>query len=123
MAYQTRAHDDPRYVEIRYSGEVTPAEMRCAARAILALADRHGTYRVLADCAELSGGHSIIDLHDVADWLAADPARATLREAVVLPDAPEPNRKLAFWEMACVNRGLDVRAFASYREAVLWLCS
>jgi hypothetical protein len=123
MPYQTQAHDDPRYVEIRYTGDLTSAEMRTSARVIMDLADSHGTHRVLADCAGLAGGHSIIDLHDVAEWLAADPKRALVREAVVLPDAPGANEKVAFWEMACENRGLQVRAFTTHSDALTWLCA
>ena len=44
-----------------------------------------------------------------------------IREAIVLPLQPDAIEKVAFWETACINRGIHVRVFSDYRGALNWL--
>jgi hypothetical protein len=39
----------------------------------------------------------------------------------VLPVQPDVIEKVAFWETACINRGILVRIFADCQDALNWL--
>ena len=58
-------------VEIRFNGQLMPQELQTALEQSLASGQDHNTYRYLADGSELQGGHSIVDLYNRVDMLAA----------------------------------------------------
>ena len=123
MAWKTRMLDDPEAVETVYSGSVSPDELLAAGRATLALGTKHACRFVLADCRELTGGHSIVDLYALASELSEATAPSRLVEAVLLPDSPLAEDHVRFWETLGVNRGLNVRLFRDREEALRWLRS
>jgi hypothetical protein len=59
MSYRTRLNTDPLRLEATYCGVLTPRELEQAASEILALARENGTMLLLADCADVAGGHSV----------------------------------------------------------------
>lgn len=122
MPWHVRVHSDPPIIELALSGRLTPTELTEAARETLVLARQQSAPRVLGDCSALEGGHSVVDLYALAEWLAADSVGPRLREAVVIPDLSLVSDHVRFWETACRNRGIEVQAFNDRASALQWLC-
>jgi hypothetical protein len=104
-----------------YSGVVPGESLQAAVEATLALARRHRCWRFLGDLSSLEGGHSVVDLYDLARMAEAARLDGGFREAIVLPALPAATTEARFWETACRNRGLDVRVFPTVAEAKRWL--
>jgi hypothetical protein len=120
MNWKTSYHDTEKVVELVYSGAVSRSELSTSAAAVLEIARSHGANRVLADCSDMHGGHSIADLYFLSDWLLEVRA-IRIREAVVLPAEAASSELARFWETTCNNRGLRVRVFDHRETAQRWL--
>jgi hypothetical protein len=123
MAWDVDVPADVPIIETIYAGMLPRDELDAAARETMAQAHRHGRTLLLADCTQLAGGHSIFDLYHVAESFAADDIVHRLKEAVVLPQVPPPDRTFEFWVTTCENRGVEVRLFDDRVEALAWLLS
>lgn len=119
MPYRIRLLENPTYMEATYYGSITPAELVDAAKELLGQMTRHGTNTLLADCSEVTDGHSAFDLYALADWLSAFAPQ--IKEAVILPLFPLSSENARFWETTCRNRGLQVCIFNDRQEALTWL--
>jgi len=107
------------HAEATYSGTLTATDLKAAAGEIMALMQTGGTTRLLADCTDIKGGHSVFDLYELADWIKAQAPH--LREAVVLPSLDLAADHVRFWETTCRNRGIAVRVFNDRDTALRWL--
>ena len=107
------------HTEAIYSGTLTAADLKAAAGEIMALMQERGTTRLLADCTDIKGGHSVFDLYELADWIKAHAPH--LREAVVLPAIDLAADPVRFWKPPCRNRGIAVRIFNDRDAALRWL--
>lgn len=123
MAWSVIKHLEPRFVEAEYSGALSSAELEAVVRATLDAAVEIDTCLVLSDCTLVSGGHSSADLYFLAQAVRTMPLSTRLREAVVMPLAPEAQRQVRFWETTASNRGLAVRIFQDRASALQWLLS
>lgn len=112
-------HQNPRYVEPVFAGHFDSTELAAAAEQVVAAAIEHGTQRILADCTDLTGGHTIADLYAIAE--RTTPGRQQLREALLLPTSPPAAEYVRFWEDVCRNRGMAVRVFQDRAAALAWL--
>jgi hypothetical protein len=121
MAWTTRYLDDVGVVETVYCGYLSAADLRDAAFATLNLGKANGTHRFLGNCRDLTGSCSIVDLYSLAERVTSARRNALFREAMVLPELEAAAEDVRFWETACVNRGLDVRVFATRDGAIEWL--
>jgi len=63
MPWKTNYIEAKKYVELTYTGIVTPEELFMAFENSVRLSKEHNTLLYLADCLEMSGGHSVIDLY------------------------------------------------------------
>lgn len=120
MPWSLTLHEPEHFVEIIYQGTVNQTDLKKSAEDSLALARSHAVTRVLADCRELEGGHSMADLYFLSDWLVKMQAYK-LREAVLLPVSAMASDHARFWETTCINRGLNVKVFDSRDAALEWL--
>ena len=116
-----RSDATPPFIEARYHGRVTAEQLNEAATQIVAYLDCLAPLRLLADCTDLRGGHSVVDLYYTADWIARDPRLRDLREAVLMPSAGPQVHDGEFWANACGNRGINVRVFTDRAAALAWL--
>jgi hypothetical protein len=121
MPWSTSYRSDPAFVLIVYSGVIPPEALVEAATTTLALGRQHGTKRFLADCTALEGGHSIVDLYNLAKLLESVGIPVGTREAIVLPQLAAAADDVQFWETTCRNRGFIVRVFADVAPAMAWL--
>lgn len=121
MPWQSSFNPQLRHVEMKISGVVTRDELAAACDSAVSLVLKHGVLCVLTDCTGLEGGYTITDLYFLSERLAAKEQARQIREAVLLSLRPEIRGTIRFWETACINRGLKVRAFEHREEALSWL--
>lgn len=123
MSWSVSVDVATRTVTTVYAGVLSPAALADAVAATLEACRTHQFVRLLADCSQLEGGHSVLDLYDTAASLGAMPGVATLKEAVLLPAtaATVATDAVRFWETTATNRGIQVRVFADRAAAVTWL--
>ena len=121
MPWQVVYRADLQFVETSYRGNMLAEELRAAFDETVALGRTHNAQRYLGDCTALQGGHSIVDLYELAK-LMAGLVPPGFKEAVLLPQLTATLQDVQFWETACFNLGLLVRVFADRAAAVAWLC-
>lgn len=123
MPWQMIHHPQLGVIETLYSGELTPDELYAAAKAALSLGAEHSAWRFLGDCVGLQGGHSVVDLYGVLELLQAAGFTPSMREALLVPESPDAPmaEEIAFWQTACLNRGVEVRIFHERAAALDWL--
>lgn len=121
MPLKIELHPKHAFVEASFSGKLTADELSAAIHELLRFALAHDVFHLLADCTRLEGGHSLFDLYGMIGVLLESGHAHKIREAIVLPLQPEAIEKVAFWETACLNRGIHVRVFAAHQDAQNWL--
>lgn len=121
MPFQVNVQLVPGYVELIYQGQLSPDEVERSAIKSMVAARGNNLKKILADCSELLGGHSIIDLYGLIELFAADRTGPRIKEALIMPTLPVASDNVRFWETACINRGLDVRIFNDRESALEWL--
>lgn len=123
MPWSVSVDESTRTVTTVYAGVLSPGALRSAVEATLAACQAHQFVRLLADCSQLEGGHSVLDLYDTAASIGEIPGVAMLKEAVLLPPtaAVAAADTVHFWETAATNRGIQVRVFADRDAAMTWL--
>jgi hypothetical protein len=106
------------FLLVEFSGEFSvEAGKQCVDRMAEASV-KHGRPKVLLDCRKMTGDLSVFTRFHVAEYGATKGHQ--LRQfalvgdkEVVLPDK--------FAETVAVNRGMNMKAFTDFDEAVLWL--
>lgn len=121
MPWHITYQADTQIVETSYVGRLLPAELYAAVSQTIAAGRDHQARRFLGDCTALQGGHSILDLYELANLIIAL-RPGPIKEAVLLPQLAAIQEEVQFWETTCVNRGFNVRLFADKAAAVRWLC-
>lgn len=121
MPWEVIVHPDRPIVELRYIGLVSPTELNDSMTTTLRHLRSLGRSRVLGDCSKLEGGHSVVDLFAMVEALNASGVTGAMKEAVILPEADATATSIRFWETACYNRGMRVRAFGERAQALEWL--
>jgi hypothetical protein len=123
MPWNVQLSQDREYIGIRYYGTVTSDELTEALIAASTLAHSTKEYRFFADCSEMTGGHSIVDLYDLIRKYETNGISRIMREAVLLPQTPEAVPEVQFYETASFNNGYNVKLFSVREEALAWLCT
>jgi hypothetical protein len=121
MAWDIKASEKTGWIEVRYRGRVSSAELSAGCAETLRLAQETKRTRILADCSALEGGHSVVDLYTLAEGLAKSGTGRLLKEAVVLPRDPVAEQNVRFWQTTAQNHGLRVAVFPDRAGALAWL--
>ncbi|MBN8216450.1 MAG: STAS/SEC14 domain-containing protein [Spirochaetes bacterium] len=121
MPWKARLNGEPVFVELTYSGMVTPQDLLEALAAAGKLAQEGRTQRFLADLTTMIGGHSIAHLYELITLLEANGVDRAMKEAIVSPNLDGNQEQMRFYETACLNRGYRVRLFRARGEALAWL--
>jgi len=108
-------------LEVRYSGVLDQHELTEAFTAATELAQQSNVWRILADCTDLQGGHSVINLYEIVSKLAALEGSRSLREALVRPANSQVAELVSFYETTSLNRGMTMRTFDDRESAIEWL--
>jgi hypothetical protein len=121
MPWHAGVSPDHPIIETMYAGNLTPDELSDAVMETLSLIRAHDVMLLLADCTTLEGGHSISDLYGLADAVLKTGLAHRIKEAVLLPEIPDTEERVRFWETTCFNRGITVRIFDDRQKALDWL--
>ena len=121
MPWSLKLSEDARWMEWVLTGHLAASDLAEAIGALTGLAREHGIFLILCDASRLLGGHSIVDLFELASQLSSDAVYHAFREAVVLPHMPQISEDARFWETASINRGLTVKVFPDRPSALAWL--
>lgn len=120
VSWSIKLNSQYKIIELFYSGLVTPDELKGAFEEAISLSKREGIILFLADCTELVGGHTVIDLYlKVAQYASIN--LREMKEAVILPIHKSSVENVKFYETACLNKGFNVKIFGDTSEAVNWL--
>jgi hypothetical protein len=121
MPWQAKLVNDPPLVEMTYTGSVTANELHEALVAAASLSKSGKTFFFLADCTDMLGGHSFMDLYNLISLFDTHGIGREVKEAIILPAAETTQEATKFYEVACQNRGYNVRSFRERTEALSWL--
>lgn len=121
MAWKVEFLKDAGIIETVYAGLMATGELREAFDTTFRKARDHGARKFLADCRDLKGGHSVIDLYLLVEQLVSIDILRTLKEALLLPTGEAPSENVRFWETAARNKGFNVRVFVDRDVALEWL--
>lgn len=121
MPWNVTIDPTARFVETTFAGVLSPEELKAAVMATLHACQSRNMPLLLADCSTLEGGHSIVDLYEMASAVAASAVVGQLREAVLVPTTAVAADSVQFWETAAGNRGLTVQLFQDREGAMAWL--
>lgn len=121
MAWELSYLSEHGVVVTSYIGLIEQKALEEAVLTTIAMGQRYEAIRFLADCRNLEGGHSIVDLFDLVKMLDGMDLPLNVREAIVLPQLEAAASDVLFWETACRNRGINVRVFNCMEHALAWL--
>jgi hypothetical protein len=121
MPWQATLADNSAFVELIYSGNVGPKELQEALAAAADLSRRSKAALFLADCSSMIGGHSLMDLFHLISTFPENGINRLHKEAILLPENESAMENVRFFEVACQNRGFNVRSFRTRRDALAWL--
>jgi hypothetical protein len=111
-------YDKDEFVLVTYTGEFNvEAANRTIDRALQACKE-FGKTRLLLDCKNMIGALSVFDRFQVAEY--GQKLQGTMSKvAMVRPESQDPSDK--FTETVAVNRGVNLKLFTDFEEAVKWL--
>lgn len=122
MPWKLKLNENPKYIEVSYIDNITPAEFFEAFSSAISLAMESGTKVCLTDCTAMLGELSIMDLSGMIKVFESNEYIRETKEAVLLPSQAALSDNVLFYENACQNRGYNVRIFNDRETALLWLC-
>ncbi|CUW40673.1 protein of unknown function [Magnetospirillum sp. XM-1] len=123
MVWTAEALAQDGLIILEYSGLIHSGEVEASAMETLRLAAETGITRVLADCSSMSiGGHTILDLALLIDWMSEMNYRH-ISEAIVAPPGAPASENVDFWVLAAKNRGFNLRRFETREAALAWLAT
>jgi len=123
MAWKTNQVENPGYIEVTYSGKVSPEELFKALENAVLLSRENKIILFLADLTEMIGGHSVFDLYGVISIYETLKFDAKAKEAIIMTSLQDTVDEIKFYETAYKNWGFNVRIFKQKEEAISWLFS
>lgn len=120
MPWSVQVEPDREVVTVTFAGRLSPDALGAAFQSVLESCAELDSYRVLADCAAMEGGHSVLELYGMVERLS-ELHLPRFREAVLRPRQSGAEGLTQFWEDAGVNRNLQVRLFDDRDAALEWL--
>lgn len=121
MPWTTSHHPDLPIIEVVYQGDVTPEELRRCVDESLGRCRSSGSSLILTDCLQLTGGHNVSELYELANLISLDAPPDFTREAVLYAPGGNTEELVLFWENVCQNRAFDVKSFDCRESAIEWL--
>lgn len=121
MPCDIKLNKNYKIIELTYYGIITPKELKDAFDAAVSLSMKEGSTLFLADCTEMVGGHSVIDLYALISIFESSGLGRGMKEALLLPSLKSSINDVKFYETACLNRGFNVKIFQNVDDALKWL--
>ena len=123
MPWRVEYHQDQKIVEVAYSGATNASDIRAGTLEAIGLAREYEADRGLVDCSEQTKTASMPELVELPRLYQDEGLTRNVRIAFVEPARRELRELAIFYETVCLNRGWQIRRFASHGDAVDWLQS
>ncbi len=123
MPITTSFNKEQGFLEINYSGHVSKEDLFDSLRTSSLLIQNNQCHRVLANCSELTGGHTIVDLATLISGVDDSNISKQLREAVLVPDDQKLIYLTEFYELNARTKGYNIQMFRDRQVALVWLLS
>ena len=107
------------FIKTTVTGTLDFAASKQALLDILSLIKQPGEYDVLVNTREAESLLSIINLYELGEALASHPILRRSRICLLVPT--KDIDKAGFFETVAVNRGVQIKAFADFEQAITWL--
>lgn len=107
------------FIKTTITGKFDFATSKQALLDIISLIKQPGEYDVLVDTREAKSMLSTLNIHELGEVLANHPILRRSRICVLVP-ANEIN-DAGFFETVAVNRGVHIKAFTDFEQAIKWL--
>lgn len=121
MTFQIQLNEDAGYIDGTYSGNVDAGELNRAFAEIVECVRANQEWHVLLDLSKMTGGHTLFDLHALAEKLTKISLPSQFREAIVLPKGPGLELHTEFWRNLCSISEINVKNFDDRESAEAWL--
>lgn len=108
-------------IELTFSGKVTNDELENAMHEAAKLTIEKGSKLILADCTQLTEGHTVFDLYFIVPLFKKYSIRPDFIEAIVYPISPAMQQLASFFETLLINNGIKAKAFKERKDAITWL--
>ncbi len=121
MSWTVTHHASLGVIEMRLVGVVSGDDLRAATTEGIAMVRKHQLNRGLVDATEQQKTGSMVDLIELPQQYSSEGLSRDTCIALVIPDNRELHGIAEFYETVCVNRGWQVRTFATRKQALAWL--
>jgi hypothetical protein len=123
MPWSVMYNPELHIIEIVYTGIITLDDIKEEIDASMALGKKEDTNKFLTDARDIDLKASVFDMHSIPRLFAAKNAERLGKEAVLLPESPEAQDAIYFYETVCKNAGWRIKVFSEREEAIDWLIS
>ena len=110
-----------RIIRVRLSGPQTLADYRKQTEEVLRLAQSKNVNLILVDDQRAQNMASTLELFAMPAMYEELGAPRSARVAIVMPHNSPSAADIRFYETVCVNRGFNVKIFATEPPAIDWL--
>ncbi len=119
MARKVRIVNSRDFVSAKPDGVLNLEESEQLLREVVRASDPLEEFDILVDTRDADSVLSATDLWFLADRLLGHPRTFAGRTAILCPN--ERFDHAAFFALCAENKGIDMEAFTSYEEAMVWL--
>jgi hypothetical protein len=119
MARNIRIINARDFVAAKPDGLLDLEESEKILREVVGISDPLDEFDILVDTREAASTLSATDLWYLADRLVRHPKTFAGRTAILCPS--ERFDHASFFALCAENKGIDMQAFTSYEEAMVWL--
>lgn len=122
MPWGARLDPRSRIIHVDFLGDVSAADVRECASAVIGLMEQGDTGLVLADITTATQlAISTTDIVGLPELFRALGLDRPFREAMIAPLDCKVREQAEFYETVCINRGIPVRVFRDRDAAESWL--
>ena len=121
MPWHVEYDQDQDTVVVVFSGDTDASDIREATIDGINLVKKHRAMSGLVDCLEQTKTGSIMQLYELPTLYDDEGLTHRIRIAFVEPAKKELRELADFYETVCLNRGWQIRRFATREAALDWL--
>jgi hypothetical protein len=119
MARKVRIINARDFISAKHDGVLNLEESEQLLREVMGISEPLDEFDILVDTREAASQLSATDLWYLADRLGHFPKLHTARTAILCPS--ERLDHASFFALCAESKGINMQAFTSYEEAMVWL--
>jgi hypothetical protein len=123
MAIVINLLEEKNVIEINYFGKISKEDYFDSFTQSNTLSIEKEVYNIIADCTNIYGGYTIIDVYDYIIYLERFYAKFLHKVALIISTYAKVMCEVENIEQACSDRGYNVKLFDEKEIALKWLCS